>query len=474
MNIDPRRVAVHRSDQTRRGLVAYRMSRDQRVRDNWALLFARAKALELGQRLVVIFTLTPGYPRANGRHFEFMIRGLRQVERDLDKKGIPFICTVDDDPGAGLRRLVREFGIATIVSDFDPLRHKRRWIDEIHSIEGVDHFEVDSHNIVPCWQASGKAEFGAYTIRPKIHRALADFLVEFPELQEQAPQSLEQSARSKYCLEAALEALVFSNSASILPEKGSGEAAAFATLNHFISAKLGVYDRERNLPDHDGQSRLSPYLHFGQIAPQRVALEVMKVLHRKSELFTAAEDSGENADSLSANGKAFLEELIVRRELSDNFCFYNKAYDSVQGFPVWAKKDIELHRNDYREYLYSSDQFEAASTHDPLWNAAQRELVRTGTMHGYMRMYWAKKILEWTPLVEAAMEIAIYLNDKYSLDGRDPNGYAGIAWSLGGVHDRAWFPRHIFGKIRYMSYSGCKSKFKVDAYIQNQEPRLIT
>ena len=164
---------------------------------------------------------------------------------------------------------------------------------------------------------------------------------------------------------------------------------------------------------------------------------------------------------------SFLEELIVRRELSDNFCFYNKNYDTFEGFPDWSKKTLLEHAQDKRPYLYSSEQLERALTHDHLWNAAQSKLVSCGTMHGYMRMYWAKKILEWTDTPEHAMETAIRLNDTYQIDGRDPNGYTGIAWAIGGVHDRAWKERPVFGKIRYMNYNGCKSKFDIETYIHN-------
>ena len=218
-------------------------------------------------------------------------------------------------------------------------------------------------------------------------------------------------------------------------------------MKYFLQNRLPTYDEQRNDPTLDGQSNLSPYLHFGQLSAQRVALETSKA---------------------SANKKAkeaFLEELIVRRELSDNFCFYNENYDNFKGFPDWAKKTHEIHRKDRREYLYSREEFEQATTHDDLWNAAQIEMIERGKMHGYMRMYWAKKIFEWTASPEEALDIAIYLNDKYELDGRDPNGYTGIAWSIGGVHDRAWFERPVFGKIRYMNYNGCKSKFNVRAYI---------
>jgi deoxyribodipyrimidine photo-lyase len=228
----------------------------------------------------------------------------------------------------------------------------------------------------------------------------------------------------------------------------SGEREAHRALIKFIKHKLSLYQELRNDPAMDGQSNLCPYLHFGQLSAQRIALEVMK------------------ADAAKEVKDAFLEELIVRRELSDNFCFYNHDYDSFAGFPDWAKKTLDKHRKDLRAYIYSREQFENGETHDGLWNAAQMEMVKRGKMHGYMRMYWAKKILEWTPSPEIAIETAIYLNDKYELDGRDPNGYTGIAWSMGGVHDRAWNERNVFGKVRFMSYNGCKSKFDIKRYIE--------
>ncbi len=227
-----------------------------------------------------------------------------------------------------------------------------------------------------------------------------------------------------------------------------GEEAAADTLKYFIENKFYKYAGDRNDPVKDAQSNLSPYFHFGMLAPQRAALVV------------------ENLTKNSESKEAFLEELIIRRELSDNYCYYNSNYDSFDGFRVWAKATLNSHRKDEREYIYWKEEFEEAETHDPLWNASQMELINTGKMHGYMRMYWAKKILEWSKSPEEALTCAIYLNDKYELDGRDPNGYTGCAWSIGGVHDRAWFERPIFGKIRFMNFNGAKRKFDVDAYIR--------
>ena len=443
--VHPDRVKIHRPETQSGGMVIYRMSRDQRVGDNWALLFARQLAASTGRSLAVVFTLMSSYPGANLRHFDFMLRGLETVEQKLQTFNIPFCVLLNNDVSVALKEFIGQNNVTAVVSDFDPLRYKQKWITDINTVEGVAHYEIDTHNIVPCWKASPKAEFGAYTLRPKIKRLLPEFLTGFPELkpQQQAPRITGSypSVREAYA------SVAFDSSVTAIKNIVSGEDAALNALRHFILHKLEDYAVNRNNPCIDGQSGLSPYLHFGQLSAQRVAWEISLLPD-------------------SPDKEALLEELIVRSELADNFCIYNPHYDSPEGFPEWARKDIDLHRKDEREYLYTRDELEAATTHDPLWNAAQTEMVCSGKMHGYMRMYWAKKILEWTPSVETAMEYTIYLNDKYSLDGRDPNGYAGIAWSIGGVHDRAWFPRPVFGKIRYMSYSGCKSKFDIQKYIQ--------
>ncbi|MEI6241838.1 MAG: hypothetical protein WCP39_00340 [Chlamydiota bacterium] len=227
----------------------------------------------------------------------------------------------------------------------------------------------------------------------------------------------------------------------------SGEKAAKNRLTSFLQKDLLLFDATRNDPFLSKTSHLSAYLHFGQISAQRVILELLQ------------QKKGPSRES-------FFEEVFIRRELADNFCFYNSSYDAIEGFPTWAQKTLQAHLKDKRKVLYSQLELEKAKTNDPLWNAAQRELIKTGHMQGYLRMYWAKKILEWSPSPKEAFRRAIYLNDKYELDGRDPNGYTGIAWSLGGVHDRAWGERPVFGKIRYMSFEGIKRKCDIVKYIE--------
>jgi deoxyribodipyrimidine photo-lyase len=426
------------------GPVIYWMSREQRSRDNWALWYAQATALEKRSPLLVVFCLVSGFLGATQRQYHFLIKGLQEVEQSLQKKNIPFYCLMGD-PQQEIPRWIRKTKAGCLITDFDPLRLKRSWKEEITKAISIPFLEVDAHNIVPCWRASPQQEFGAYTLRPKIHRLLDEFLEEIPQVKKHPHNWVDKNPGINWT--AIMNKLKLDSTVPEVDWLKPGEKAAGGLLDFFLQNKLSFYDEKRNDPNQKGQSSLSPYLHFGQLSAQRIAHEVQK-------------------KSLGLDSKrAFLEELIIRRELSDNYCFYNPHYDRFEGFPSWAQKTLNEHRRDTREYLYNQEQFENALTHDPLWNAAQMEMVRKGKMHGYLRMYWAKKILEWTPSPEEAQRIAIYLNDRYELDGRDPNGYAGIAWSIGGVHDRAWGERPVFGKIRYMSLNGAKSKFDVARYI---------
>ncbi len=430
------------------GPVIYWMSRDQRVHDNWALICAQKIALRTKSELGVAFCLVPEFLGAGIRQYDFMLKGLQETEGSLRKKQIPFFL-LKGKPDVVLPEFVRQRKASALVTDFDPLRIKKEWKADVARKIDIPFHEVDAHNIIPCWQASPKQEFAAYTFRPKVKRILDEFLEDFPPLKKHSISWKDEIPRSDW--ESARKSLGVSRKIIEVDWLESGEKAGKKILNHFIKHKLSDYDVGRNDPSRDAQSDLSPYLHFGQISAQRVALEVRK------------------AGAPYQNRDAFLEELIVRRELADNYCYYNENYDNFYGFPDWAKKSLDEHRKDKREYIYTYDQFEQGKTHDALWNAAQNQMIKTGKMHGYMRMYWAKKILEWTESPEQAQKVAIDLNDRYELDGRDPNGYTGIAWSIGGVHDRAWFNRPIFGKIRFMSAKGARSKFHVESYISKAD-----
>ncbi|PTN35985.1 deoxyribodipyrimidine photo-lyase [Desulfonatronum sp. SC1] len=445
--IHPSRVTfLSQNAESLRGPVVYWMSRDQRVRDNWALLFAAELALERDVPLAVVFCLAPAFPGATIRQYGFLLKGLAEVEADLRRRNIAFVLRLGEVPQSVLG-MVRELNAGVLVTDFDPLRVKRRWKEDVLAHLTVPFFEVDAHNIVPCRETSPKQEYAARTIRPKIHRKLDEFLTPFPEVPTFPAAPSADVFNKSTDWDAIRKHLQVNSDVAEVDWLRPGERGAEEMLREFLEHRLDMYS-QRNDPNAPVLSNLSLYLHFGQISAQRVAWDVLR------------------SSASAASREAFLEELIVRRELADNFCWYNQAYDRVDGFPDWARKTLDKHRADKREYIYDIQTFETAATHDPLWNAAQQEMTETGKMHGYMRMYWAKKILEWTPSPEDALEIAVLLNDKYELDGRDPNGYAGIAWSIGGVHDRPWFERSVFGQIRYMSATGCARKFDVPKYIR--------
>jgi deoxyribodipyrimidine photo-lyase len=438
------RVHVLRSSRPSLGPILYWMHRDFRAMDNWGLIHARQQALSSGQPLAVVFCLSPAFAEATRVHFDFLLQGLQETARTLKQDGIPFFA-LQGNPGAEVARFARDHKAALVVTDFDPLRIKTVWIHDLLQACDQPVHEVDSRNIVPARIASSKREFMARTIRPKIKRLLPEFLDEFPVFASHPhPWPTACPPPDFLTLKAALRSGARPQTLSVEP----GERSARVILDKFLHDKLPRY-MHRNDPNQDVCSGLSAHLHFGMISSQRVALETL--VHGSP---------GEQAD-------AFLEELIVRREIADNYCLHTPDYDSVSGFPAWAQETLHKHRRDPRPAVYSPEEFENAKTHEPLWNAAQTQMLRTGKMHGYLRMYWAKKILEWSPSAADALRTAMVLNDRYSLDGRDSNGYTGIAWSIGGVHDRGWTERPVFGKIRYMNLAGARRKFDVDRFVRS-------
>lgn len=428
------------------GPVVYWMSRDQRLHDNWALLWAQQEALIRDKGLVVVFCLVHDFPGAERRAYHFLLSGLAELQQSLERDNIGF-CLLPGNPVSTLPSWLREINAHVLVGDFDPLRIKRQWQRQLLAAIDLPFIEVDAHNVIPAWIASEKREYAAATFRPKYQRLIGDFLTDIPTVVRH-PRSTGLSLSAPIDVAGLLEGSG-GHQAPPVHWLQPGEQAAAEAMAQAVAKRLTGYATRRNDPCVAGQSGLSPYLHFGHLSAQRLAWRA-----QHSEM--AEEDRG-----------AFLEELLVRRELADNFCLHEPDYDRFSAFPNWAQSTLHQHRGDHREYLYTLEQLEQARTHEALWNACQRDLVSTGKLHGYLRMYWAKKILEWTREPEEALAAAILLNDRYSLDGRDPNGYTGIAWSIGGVHDRAWPERPVFGKIRYMNEKGCRRKFAVDTYINS-------
>lgn len=441
--INEKRIFAYNEYKYQKGNIVYWMSRDQRVDDNWAFIYAIENSLHYNTGLAVIFCLVDDFLNATDEQYSFMMNSFPDLEKKLASRNIPFIV-LKGEPSVDIPKFIHSNNIGMLITDFDPLKIKTSWKNQVNKNIQIPFLEVDAHNIVPCRYASPKKEFAARTFRPKIKSNLAEFLIEYPDISKVTFDESNMSIFSS--MEKRKNQEIYSSFNQRVRSFDPGEEAASNMLKDFIDNKMDNYSKKRNKPSEAVLSNLSPYLHFGHISAQRIALEVKKA----------------QADKSSKD--AFLEELIVRKELSDNFCFYEKNYDNFDGFHDWAKKSLNEHRKDHREYCYSQEALENAETHDEIWNSAQKEMLKTGKMHGYMRMYWAKKILEWSQSPEAAIEISIHLNDKYELDGRDPNGYTGIAWSIGGIHDRPWQERPIFGKVRYMSYNSQIRKIDLDKY----------
>lgn len=426
--------------------VLYWMQAAQRAQGNHALEFAIDRANELGRPVVAAFGLTADFPEANARHFFFMLEGLLDAQRDLRERGVHMVVRAES-PTLCITDLARD--ACLVVVDAGHLKVQRRWRAEVGQAVECSLVEVETNLIVPVEEAADKENFSAGTFRPRIAKKLDDYLI---ELKSRTVRKDSLGLRLKSLelgdLDRVVRDLKVDASVGRVGRFRGGADEARRRLDDFLAERLDSYLTDRNDPNLEGQSHLSPYLHFGQISP----LEVVLLAKRKG---------GKGAE-------AFLEELIVRRELSFNFVHYNSRYDSFDCLPPWATRTLNFHCRDRREHVYSLEQFEAARTHDPYWNAAQREMLLTGKMHGYMRMYWGKKILEWTRTPQEAFRIALYLNNRYELDGRDPNGYAGVAWCFG-KHDRAWAERPVFGMIRYMNAAGLKRKFDADAYVRKVE-----
>lgn len=430
--------------------VVYWMQRAQRGIDNHAVDIAVEVANLLGLPLVVYFAGIKNFPHANLRHYVFLNQGLPDIETELAKRNISFVMR--RAPQESHEQLLHDVNAAFLIGDENPMRIPESWRSELASRISIPFWTIDTDVVVPS-KLIETAQYGAYTIRPRLYRMLPEFLVPYAN-----PHAAQSWSRPKgFHADSVHEDITagwqdFDRSVGPVEFWKGGTHAALKRLKLFTTTMLANYDETRNHPEVDGTSALSPYLHYGHIGPLTIALAV---------------DAAAKADPKLAKARdSYFNELIAWRELAINFVRTSPHYDSWLCAENWAKTTIAEHARDEREHLYTLKQLEAAETHDELWNAAQVQMVRHGWMHNYLRMYWAKKILEWTPDAATAVKHAIYLNDRYFLDGRDPNGYAGIAWAMVGKFDRAWGERPIFGKIRYMSGASTGRKFDSRKYIR--------
>jgi deoxyribodipyrimidine photo-lyase len=472
---DPFEGRVSRLNDTPRAsgdYVLYWMQQSQRTRFNHALEYAIRTANEQNLPILVCFGLMPDYPDATERHYRFMLEGLRDVASSLSARGAGFVLRSGHPADVAL-----DLGTAAaeVVCDRGYLRHQREWRFRVARELPCSLVEVESDLIVPVESASIKQEYAARTIRPKLHELLGDYLLPLDETEIRVrwkgragkPTDLDASSPGD-----ALGALsVPSDPGPVIAFHPGGQEAGRDRLNGFIRERLRDFETLRNEPGLDVASGLSPYLHFGQLSSLQIAFAA------RAEGFVDGLRSGSgrmknqpgsvgvrtDEEPEASSRDAFLEELIVRRGLAHNYAWYNRNYDSYSGLPDWARRTLEEHRSDARETTYSEQELITCNTHDEHWNNAMTEMLVTGSMHNYMRMYWGKKILEWTEDPEQAFSTTLRLNNRYFLDGRDPNSFANVGWVFG-LHDRPWTEREIFGKIRYMNANGLKRKFDMAAY----------
>ncbi len=424
--------------------VLYWMQQSQRAQFNPALEYAIDEANALGVPVMVCFGLT-AFPEANVRHYDFMLRGLSEVRRRLADRGVGFVIR-KQPPHELARELAAE--AALVVCDRGYLKIQRTWRAKLAEGLATRLVQVEGDVVVPVERASDKHEYAARTIRPRLHRVWDEFL---EPLEPRAVRVRADGLKIPGDVDlddvpGVLAGLKIDTAVGPVKRFTPGEDAARVRLDAFIEGALPCYGAERGKPEAGVASHLSPYLHFGQISPVEIALAARR-------------------QPASDSRASFIEELIVRRELSMNHAFYAPDYDRYEVLPDWARRTLADHANDPRPFLYTREQFEAGQTHDPYWNAAMTEMRATGYMHNSLRMYWGKKILNWSASPEEAFETTLALNNRWFLDGRDPNSFTNVGWIFG-LHDRPWGPQPVFGTVRSMGPNTFK-KFDADRYVRD-------
>jgi deoxyribodipyrimidine photo-lyase len=480
-------ILVRRDGPPRKGArcVVYWMQRAMRIVDNPALDVAIEAGNVLGLPVVVYFSVIPNYPNANLRHYHFMQQGLRDVATDAAERGVGFV--VRRPPDNSLEAFLEEVGAALLIGDENRCREPERWRRVLAKRLKLPFWTVDADVVVPS-RVFDRSFVLLHHFRPHLKRELPNYLVAPAKIAPLYPWKAQKKLAS-FSLDSEITEGFTKLDRTVKPVDSfiGGSHEALKRLGQFVREELGGYEENRNHPELRGTSRLSPYLHFGNIGPLTIALAVEGAVRqagaeekhpsgakarvtdaRLSRGLKPPPPSGLSSSIARAAADRFLDQLIGWRELSVLFVRHEPNYDNWECAAPWARKTLTEHAGDPRPYRYSLAQMERAETHDELWNAAQREMVLTGWMHNYMRMYWAKKILEWAPDPARAFEWAVTLNDRYELDGRDPNGYAGIAWAIVGRHDRPWFNRPVFGLVRTMTGASTAKKFDAAVYIRQQ------
>lgn len=465
--------------------VLYWMCAFRRPFSNFSLQRAVEWALKLGKPLVILEALRCDYPWASDRLHRFILDGMVENGRYFEKTSVLYYPYVETAKG-GAKGLVEALAheACIVVGDDFPAFFLPHMLQAASRKVSVRLEAVDSNGLLPLRAATGDFP-SAYSFRRFLQKVLPPHLLEFPvgepllhlelpRLKELPAAILKRwppaSAEILDGGEAGLAGLPIDHSVRAVEQKG-GWRTARAYLNRFVETRLENYSEHRSEPEVEATSELSAYLHFGHISSHAVANAVMEREDWSPDrLGPDARGKRTGWWGMGGSAQAFMDQLVTWRELGYNFCAFRDDADRFESLPGWAVETLEKHSRDPRPYLYDLQELEQAQTHDPLWNAAQRQLLREGKMHNYMRMLWGKKILEWSPDPREALRVMVELNNRHALDGRDPNSGSGIFWCLG-RYDRPWGPqRPIFGKIRYMSSENTARKFSTGEYLKRYGP----
>jgi len=465
--------------------VLYWMIANRRTHWNFSLERAVEWAVDLKKPLVILEALRCDYKWASDRIHQFVVQGMAANQALLKNRPVRYYPYLEyaHGEGSGLLKALAERACLVVSDDF-PCFFLPRMLKAAARVVPVAFELVDSNGVLPM-RAAEKVFARAFDFRRFLQKNLRPHLDELPKADPLKKVRLpritdELTDISRRWPQADVNALAedpawlaelpLDHQVKVVPIPG-GQPAAQAQLATFLGQRLPDYEEARNQPQQEVTSGLSPYLHFGQISAHEVFAETMANENwSPGKLSKKTTGSSSGWWGTSSTAESFLDELITWRELGYNMCWQRSDYNRYSSLPVWAKQTLSEHADDPRQHLYELSQFERAETHDALWNAAQRQLTREGRMHNYLRMLWGKKILEWSPTPQDALQVMIELNNKYALDGRNPNSYSGIFWVLG-RYDRAWGPeRPIFGKIRYMSSENTARKVKVSSYLQEYGP----
>jgi deoxyribodipyrimidine photo-lyase len=427
--------------------VLYWLGLSQRACFNPALEHAVDEANARNLPVVVCYGIAEGFPEVNARHWTFLLEGLAEIGPALAKRRIGFVARREGGPVE--TALAYAADAALVIIDRNYLKPIRAFYDNFVARAPCRVVQVEGDVVVPVETASPKHDYAARTLRPKIYRQWEDYLHPLAErdVRRPADELKLESTLNLADIAGIVAGLKCDHSVGAVKRFKGGHSEADGRLHRYLAGPFAHYATVRGRPEAGAASHMSPYLHFGQISPVAIALAV------RSAKGGDAEDRA-----------AYLEELVVRRELAMNHVFYQSDYDELTGIPDWCRKTLQEHRRDRRPYVYTREQFEAGETHDRYWNAAMQEMRETGYMHNHMRMYWGKKIVQWSRSPEEAWEIALRLNNKYFIDGRDANSFTNVGW-LFGLHDRPWGTQPVFGTVRSMSEASLK-KFDADGYVE--------